>query len=306
MQHYKKTKISTIALLIIGFLICLHPPSGQSILFPEYYNSKITFEEPIFSIGEFINNQTLFVEYDFPDSSYVTDPNITISDEQSVEGDQSVKMELNGLGDDGTAWICFAILNIFLGTADQLISFNLTGYVWSPEQSDFNNFQVKSYNGFERPTHQDNFTTIGYTGKVEGWYQYNYTEQVKLPISESIIPVYFALGLRVAYETPSRTYFIDNIEFEVTNIQNTTDPIDTSTSSSTTPITSSSSTPITSSSSTPITSSNSISSSDSSSKTNALDTLSDSENVNADFTLSIVIFLASSIILYHKRKRRIE
>jgi hypothetical protein len=108
----------------------------------------------------------------------------------------------NGAGDDGTLWI----EKQFAVSPTVPTNISVTFQLFSPEQSDFNNFEVKAVISTENPEVQPDFVTIGETNMAAGWVPYAYGQTITAPSGQ----VWVALGIRVAFESP-RTYWIDHV-----------------------------------------------------------------------------------------------
>lgn len=108
----------------------------------------------------------------------------------------------DGFREDGTLWIekQFAV-------SDSMPTKVTTSfYLFNEFQSEFNTFHAKSVIGVDNPDEQIDFTTIGETDSAQGWVPFK-DEQIIGPAAD---PVWVALGIRVAWETP-RTYWIDRV-----------------------------------------------------------------------------------------------
>ncbi len=128
---------------------------------------------------------------------------VTHSMERGYNDGASLKFDMgDGFGDDGTLWVekQFAVpAGVPTAVALSFQLFNLF-------QSDFNTFEVKAAISSNNPNQQADFTTIGSTDSAEGWVPFSFQDTITSPTGE----VWFAAGIRVAWETP-RTYWIDHV-----------------------------------------------------------------------------------------------
>jgi len=130
-------------------------------------------------------------------------------DSQLGFGDSSsLKFNMgSGTADDGTLWIERAFPAVAGISTQTALSFAL----YSPSQSDFNQFQVVAYVGSAKPTMESNFTVIGYTDSRAGWQSYLY-QSTNQPTADTL---WVALGINIVYEA-SRTYWIDQVGVSIT------------------------------------------------------------------------------------------
>jgi hypothetical protein len=132
-----------------------------------------------------------------------TDGVVTHSTERGYLDGASLKFDMgDGFGDDGTLWI----EKQFVVSSTQPTHVSLNFQLFNLEQSDFNAFQVKAAIGTDDPEEQVDFNTIGSTDTAQGWVPFTY--DATIPPSAS--PVWVAVGIRVAWETP-RVYWIDRV-----------------------------------------------------------------------------------------------
>jgi hypothetical protein len=144
------------------------------------------------------------------ESSSGTDGNASHSTERGYLDGTSLEFDMgDGFGDDGTLWI----EKQFAVSDSMPTKVSVTFHLFNLEQSDFNTFQVKAAIGINDPDEQIDFETIGETDSAQGWVPFTY-EQVIAPTSD---PVWVALGIRVAWETP-RTYWIDRVVVSTTTV----------------------------------------------------------------------------------------
>lgn len=139
------------------------------------------------------------------DSTTGTPGMVSHSTERGFLDDASLFFDMgDGFGDDGTLWIDrqFAI------TGDASTHVSVSFELYSPFQSDFNQFQVKAAISDTEPATQADFTTIGVTETTEGWAPYSF-ETIVDP-SGSTGSVWVGVGVRVAWET-HREYWIDRV-----------------------------------------------------------------------------------------------
>ena len=142
------------------------------------------------------------------ESSTGTDGVATHSTERGYLDGASLKFDMgDGFGDDGTLWIEKQLAVSSTQPTHVSVNFQL----FNLEQSDFNTFQVKAAIGTDDPNEQIDFTTIGSTDTAQGWVPFTY--DATIPPSAS--PVWVAVGIRVAWETP-RDYWIDRVVVSTT------------------------------------------------------------------------------------------
>ena len=141
------------------------------------------------------------------ESSTGTDGVVTHSTERGFNDGASLKFDMgDGFGDDGTLWIekSFAV------PAGVPTPVSLSFQLFNLDQSDFNQFQVKSAISGVNPERQEDFATIGITDTAAGWVPFEYDQTVTSPTGQ----VWVALGVRVAWET-HRDYWIDHVAVTV-------------------------------------------------------------------------------------------
>lgn len=144
------------------------------------------------------------------ESSSGTDGAVSHSTERGYLDGTSLEFDMgDGFGDDGTLWI----EKQFAVSDSKPTKVSVTFYLFNEFQSDVNTFQVKSAIGTDNPEEQIDFETIGETDSAQGWVPFTY-EQVIGPTTD---PVWVALGIRVAWETP-RSFWIDRVVVSATAV----------------------------------------------------------------------------------------
>jgi hypothetical protein len=108
-----------------------------------------------------------------------------------------------GAADDGTLWI----EKSYLVPAGVPTDVSLSFYLYSPQLSELNQFQVKAYAAEANPQSEWDFTLIGVTDQTAGWQPYSYTEKV----TSASGTVWVGLGIRVSHEV-ARVYGIDQVQ----------------------------------------------------------------------------------------------
>lgn len=123
---------------------------------------------------------------------------ISRSTQQAKSGTTSLKAFLDGTNDDGTIWLerRFDVK----GRSTVELSF----WLWSESQSDFNTWPVVAYIGKRNPETESDFTIVGQTDAQAGWTRYTLTETVKGG------KVWVAFGFGATWES-ERTYFLDTV-----------------------------------------------------------------------------------------------
>jgi hypothetical protein len=136
-----------------------------------------------------------------------TDGVVTLDPARGFDDSSSLKFDMgDGFGDDGTLWI----EREFPAEAGVPLPLLVRFQLFSVDQSDFNNFEVKAFLGADDPTVQTDFTTIGSTDAVAGWAEYSYQATIE-PTSDA---AWVAVGVRVAWEG-HRDYWIDHVSVNV-------------------------------------------------------------------------------------------
>lgn len=128
---------------------------------------------------------------------------VSVSNDQAYHGRQSVRMYIDGMWDDGTAWI----ERIIKTTPNAYVTLNLDFWLWSRERSDFNSWHVVAYVGTNDPEREEDFTRIGKTDQVAGWklYSYQVTKQ-----ADQNGQLWVALGISCVYEV-QKAYYVDYV-----------------------------------------------------------------------------------------------
>jgi hypothetical protein len=137
------------------------------------------------------------------ESTSGTDGVVTHSTERGYLDGASLKFDMgDGFGDDGTLWI----EKQFQVPAGVPTPVSISFQLFNEFQSDFNTFQVKAAISPNDPNEQADFTTIGSTDSAEGWVPFSLQDTITSATGQ----VWFAAGIRVAWETP-RVYWIDHV-----------------------------------------------------------------------------------------------
>ena len=141
------------------------------------------------------------------ESTTGTDGMVTHSTERGFNDGASLKFDMgDGFGDDGTLWIEKA----FAVPAGVPTPVSVSFQLFNLDQSDFNQFQVKSALSAVNPEQQADFATIGATDTAAGWVPFEYAQTVTSAKGEAWV----AVGVRVAWET-HRDYWIDHVAVTV-------------------------------------------------------------------------------------------
>lgn len=160
------------------------------------------------SISEFVTDFDGWQQQWHKETETGTDGVVSHSTERGYLDGTSLEFDMgDGFGDDGTLWI----EKQFAVSDSKPTKVSVTFYLFNEFQSDVNTFQVKSAIGADDPNEQIDFATIGETDTAQSWVPFSY-EQVIGPTAD---PVWVALGIRVAWETP-RTYWIDRVVVSTT------------------------------------------------------------------------------------------
>jgi hypothetical protein len=128
--------------------------------------------------------------------------------EQAYNGQFSVECYLDGTDGSGTAWMGQS----YPAPAQTLVKLNLTFQLYSPAQSDLNNFAVVAYVGTTPPRSEADFQVIGYTDTVAGWKQYKFQDWQLTGRDPTYIWV--AFGISSVWEY-SREYYMDNVTVSI-------------------------------------------------------------------------------------------
>ncbi len=130
--------------------------------------------------------------------------NVSLDSDLGYGDTQSLKFDMGtGFGDDGTLWI----EKSYLVPPGVPTNVDASFYLYSLDQSDLNQFQVKAYVGATAPQVEADFSQIGWTDEQAGWYPYDYSRT----IASASGTVWVGLGVRVDWEGP-RTYWIDDVQ----------------------------------------------------------------------------------------------
>jgi hypothetical protein len=129
---------------------------------------------------------------------------ITRSTDQAKHGSFSLKGFLDGTNDDGTIWV----ERPFFFLPGSEVTVDLSFWLWSSQQSDFNNWPVVAFAGSKNPEIEDDFTVVGQTDVAPGWTQYAHKATVKAGPSGL---VWVAFGFGATFET-ARTHYLDLAE----------------------------------------------------------------------------------------------
>jgi hypothetical protein len=117
---------------------------------------------------------------------------------------QSLRFNMGtGAADDGTLWI----EKSYVIPAGVPTNVDISFYLYSPQFSELNQFQVKAYIAEANPQSQWDFDYLGTTDQVAGWHPYTYTESV----TSATGTVWVGLGIRVSHEV-ARVYGIDQVQ----------------------------------------------------------------------------------------------
>jgi hypothetical protein len=134
------------------------------------------------------------------------DPTWTRTTARAIDGEWSLDIGASGLNDDGSVWIERPI-DLPAGTWNIVLSF----FLWSPVQSDLNNWEVLAHLNTFDPETEDDFTVLGETNRDAGWIYYELDRTLTL---DAPATVYAALGLNVTWET-DRVYGFDDVRLTV-------------------------------------------------------------------------------------------
>jgi hypothetical protein len=92
-----------------------------------------------------------------------TDGTLSLDSTRGFDDAWSLRFDMgDGAGDDGTLWIEWAFPAVGVSPVPVQVEFQL----FSVDQSDFNQFEVKAFVGGDDPEGQTDFTTIGQTNRV--------------------------------------------------------------------------------------------------------------------------------------------
>lgn len=127
---------------------------------------------------------------------------INRSTQQAKSGTTSLKAFLDGTNDDGTIWMerQFQVN----GPATVEVTF----WLWSESQSDFNTWPVVAFIGKRNPETEIDFTIVGQTDRKAGWARYSLTRTINGGASGK---VWVAFGFGATWES-ERTYFLDSVQ----------------------------------------------------------------------------------------------
>ena len=178
-----------------------------------------SFED--YPTGLFPEEGTYFfsVDYWFPETA--NEPIIEIVEDKDhvYHGNKSVRLNIDGRHDDGSVWLLASIPVTLLGSPETIHSLEISGWVWSSVQSNFNVWPIiaaiEENKPFSNETKQEeDFEKIGYTEEKAGWTEYTLKRRrFKLPDNEKSL-IHFAFGISVTWET-QRTYWIDYLSIKV-------------------------------------------------------------------------------------------
>jgi hypothetical protein len=159
------------------------------------------------------------LRYWFPEIA--DDPLIEIVDdpEHIYHGNKSVKLTIDGKGDDGTVWLLIAIPAGTIGDPSSTHTLAISGWLWSAMASDLNQWPVMASISTQEPTsnatkQEEDFTIIGWTEVKEGWTEYSLEKYNFTLPSEENAAIFFTFGISVTWET-ARTYWIDYLTIQV-------------------------------------------------------------------------------------------
>ena len=138
---------------------------------------------------------------------------ITPSTEQAQHGTTSLKAVLNGLNDDGTIWL-ERRFNVEPGTE---VLVELSFWLWSETQSDFNTWPVVAFIGKRNPELETDFRIVGQTDQQPGWTQYRLTRTVHVGGGGKL---WVAFGFGATWES-ERTHYLDAARVRITALEPT-------------------------------------------------------------------------------------
>lgn len=149
-----------------------------------------------------------FIDCEHDPEPCTFDWRISRSTQQAKGGSTSLKAYLDGTNDDGTIWL----ERRFDIGANADATVELSFWLWSEGQSDFNTWPVVAFVGRRNPDTESDFKIVGQTDQKAGWKRYELTRQVSAGPSGR---VWVAFGFGATWETP-RTYFLDSARVTVT------------------------------------------------------------------------------------------
>ncbi len=129
------------------------------------------------------------------------DWSITRSQDRAFHRNVSLKAFLNGLNDDGTIWV----ERRFSAPVGSRVRADLSFWLWSENQSDFNTWPVVAYAGTTDPEIEEDFAIVGQTDQKAGWKRYSHSSVLTVGPSGE---VWLAFGISATWETP-RTHYLD-------------------------------------------------------------------------------------------------
>ena len=139
--------------------------------------------------------------YIHPDAIGLFDPTFTRTTERAESGNWSLNASANGFNADGTFWLEQPV-NLPAGTWNIVLSFQL----WSPTQSEINNWEVVASVGTINPEVEEDLIELGETNRDGTWIYYELDRTITLDQPGT---VYTALGLNIVYND-TRTYGFDS------------------------------------------------------------------------------------------------
>jgi len=123
--------------------------------------------------------------------------------DESVSGNFSIQLYIDGVQDDGTIWI-ERKLSLQANFARRV---NVSFQFWSGSDS-FNTIaEVVCYVGEKSPKEEADFQVLGTANQVSGWKTYSFSSLAKTGNKGEI---YIALGISVRWEA-EMTYFVDDV-----------------------------------------------------------------------------------------------
>jgi hypothetical protein len=134
---------------------------------------------------------------------------MTRSTDEAFAGRYSVECYLDGSTGVGTGWLAHR----YAAPMDTLVQATVTFQLWSPVQSDVNQWEVVAYVGTTPPTSRADFEVIGYTDMVAGWQKYRF-ERLQLT-GQAPATIWVAFGMSSSWEF-ARTYYMDKVTVSIT------------------------------------------------------------------------------------------
>lgn len=125
---------------------------------------------------------------------------------QASDGKYSLSYFLNGDRDSGQIWV----EKSFQVPVKQEVKVEVSFDLWSPEQSDMNQWDTVGYIGQDNPNKWgSDWIRSGKTDQVAGWKTYTFDRTITASSN-----LWVGVGIGVSWET-SRTYYIDKVAVKI-------------------------------------------------------------------------------------------